>query len=41
MRERLVDKKGWQHYVYQADECALHGGYVATYVMICSNNWDR
>ena len=22
-RERLVDKNGWQHYVYQADECAL------------------
>ena len=23
LRERLVDKNGWQHYVYQADECAL------------------
>ena len=28
LRERLVDKNGWQHYVYQADECALHGIYV-------------
>ena len=28
LRERLVDKNGWQHYVYQADECALHGTYV-------------
>ena len=28
MRERLVDKNGWQHYVYQADKCALHGTYV-------------
>ena len=25
LRERLKDKNGWQHYVYQADECALHG----------------
>ena len=25
-RQRLVDKNGWKHYVYQADECALHGG---------------
>ena len=24
LRERLVDKNGWQDYVYQADECALH-----------------
>ena len=28
LRERLVDKIGWQHYVYQADECALNGTYV-------------
>ena len=28
LRERLVDKNGWQHYVYQADECALHDSYV-------------
>ena len=28
LRERLVDKNGWQHYVYQAGECALHGTYV-------------
>ena len=28
LRESLVDKNGWQHYVYQADECALHGTYV-------------
>ena len=27
-RERFVDKNGWQHYVYQADECALHDTYV-------------
>ena len=27
LRERLVDKNGWQN-VYQADECALHGTYV-------------
>ena len=24
LRERLVDKNDWQHYIYQADECALH-----------------
>ena len=24
----LSDKNGWQHYVYQADEYALHGAYV-------------
>ena len=23
LRERLVDKNGWQHYVYQADECGI------------------
>ena len=28
LKERLVDKNGWQHYVYQADECTLHGVYV-------------
>ena len=28
LRERLVDKNGWQHYVYEAGECALHGTYV-------------
>ena len=28
MRERLVDKNGWQHDVYEANECALHGTYV-------------
>ena len=21
----LVGKNGWQHYVYQTDECSLHG----------------
>ena len=26
--ERPVDKNGGQHYVNQADECALHGTYV-------------
>ena len=25
-RQRLVDKNVWNHYVYQAGECALHGG---------------
>ena len=28
LRERLVGKNGWQQYVYQAGECALHGTYV-------------
>ena len=28
LRERLVGKNGWQHYVYQADECTLHGANV-------------
>ena len=28
LRERLVNKNGWQHYVYQADECALNSTYV-------------
>ena len=28
LRERLEDKNGTQHYVYQADECALPGTYV-------------
>ena len=23
LRERFVEKNGWQHYVYQADECTL------------------
>ena len=27
MIERLVYENGWQHYVYWADECALHGTY--------------
>ena len=27
-RERLVEINGCQHYVYQANECALHGTYV-------------
>ena len=25
VRERIIDKNGWQDYVHQADECALHG----------------
>ena len=28
LRERLGDKNDCQHYIYQADECALHGTYV-------------
>ena len=28
LRERIVNKNGWQHYVYQADECALNSTYV-------------
>ena len=36
LKERLVDKNGWQHYVYQADECALHGTYVRA-----TADWDR
>ena len=24
MKERLVDKNGWQHYAYQAGKCELH-----------------
>ena len=28
VREKLADKNGWQNYVYQANECALHGTYV-------------
>ena len=28
LRERLVDKNGRQHYVYQMDEYALHGTYI-------------
>ena len=35
LRERLVDKNCWEHYVYQSDECALYGSY------LCSSNWDR
>ena len=27
VRERIIDKNGWQDYVNQADECALHGSY--------------
>ena len=36
LKEKLVDKNGWQHYVYQADECAIHGAYVRA-----TTNWDR
>ena len=40
LRERLVDKNGWQHYVYQADECALHGTYVrATGIELYRNDF--
>ena len=40
VRERLVDKNGWQHYVYQADECALHGTYVrATGIELYRNDF--
>ena len=41
LRERLVDKNGWQHYVYEAGECALHGTYVqATGTELCRNDFD-
>ena len=40
LRERLVDKNGWQHYVYQTDECALHGTYVrATGIELYRNDF--
>ena len=40
LRERLVDKNGWQHYVYQAGECALHGTYVrATGIELAIPKW--
>ena len=40
LRERLADKNGWKHYVYQADECALHGTYVrATRIELCRNDF--
>ena len=40
LRERLVDKNGWQHYVYQADECALHRIYVrATGIELYRNDF--
>ena len=29
----LVGKNGWQHYVYQTDECSLCGSQVANYDM--------
>ena len=29
----LVGKNGWQHYVYQTDECSLHGSQAANYNM--------
>ena len=38
----LVDKNGWQHYVYQSGECALHGTYVrATGIELCRNDFDH
>ena len=40
LRERLVDKNGWQHYVYQVDECALHGFYIrATGIELYRNDF--
>ena len=40
LRERLADKNGWKHYVYQADECALHGTYVrATRIELYRNDF--
>ena len=41
LRERLADKNGWQHYVYQADECVLHGTYAQARVIpkwFCHHN---
>ena len=40
LRERLVDKNGWQHYVNQVEECALAIA-IATWYLVCSSNWDR
>ena len=40
--ERLADKNDWQHYVYQAGECALHGTYVGTTgIELCRNDFDH
>ena len=40
LRESLVDKNGWQHYVYQAGECALHGTHVrATGIELYRNDF--
>ena len=36
LKERLVDKNGWQHYVYQVGECAIHSVYFRA-----TTNWDR
>ena len=37
---KVVDKNGWQHYVYQADECALHGTYIrATGIELYRNDF--
>ena len=36
----MADKNGWQHYVYQADECALDGIYVrATGIELYRNDF--
>ena len=41
LRERLIDKNGWQHYIYQAGKYALHGTYVrATGIELCRNDFD-
>ena len=38
--EKDLDKNGWQNYVYQADECALHGTYVgATGIELYGNDF--
>ena len=40
LRERPVDKNGWQQYVYQAEECALYGTYVrATGIELYRNDF--
>ena len=40
LRERLLDKNGWQHYAYQAGECALHGTYIeATGIELYRNDF--
>ena len=38
LRERHVDKNGWQHVYHPADTSALHD---ITTITIMEHNWDR